>query len=95
MLVRVAGITPQQTGQRIVQGALAFVRDKKNLEYIEEIRNLVRLVVQEHHDPALAIHSEIAATYHYVSQHLRYTRDPPKHRATLQRRRNHGAHRSW
>ncbi len=76
MLVRVAGITPQQTGQRIVQGALDFVRDKKNLESIEKIRSLVRLVVPEHHDPALAIHSEIAATYHYVSQHLRYTRDP-------------------
>lgn len=66
-------ITPQETGVRIIESALAF---RSNVSAVEKVRSLVRLVVPEHEDLALAVHSEIAAVYAFASEVFRYTRDP-------------------
>jgi hypothetical protein len=70
---RVERVRPTQTGLRIVASALRF---QHNLEYVNECRLLVEQAIPEHEDLGHSVRSRIAAVHAFVSEKLKYIRDP-------------------
>jgi transglutaminase-like putative cysteine protease len=69
----IPGIIPPQTAQKMVQLALQAVVDP---EVAGLARWLVKDLVDEVKHPFAAVYSEVQAIYHWVRNHVRYTRDP-------------------
>lgn len=72
-ITRIKQIKPIETGERILATALAF---QHNLTFVEHCRGLLSQAIRESEDAGKAEYAKIAATYAFVSQKLRYIRDP-------------------